>query len=265
MCGFANHSTLDCKREPLWNMGPELCAAQVPDQSFFHIDEHIDQKTSRDRSSTAIITVVRGELTAKQIELEFRNIVSHEYWKWSAKALAKNKFAMRFPNAKMVHDYSKFKLGVKEGDELMVIEPWKSSMGAKGQLQQAQFKVSGIPIDQRGLRTIAKIGGLVGKTVSIDEQTRFRHDYVRVKIACRDIRQVPPSAECNLGLFIYDFFFELEDTELQEPIPLNTATKVGDHDEHPSSKKMRTEESLISESQKGKSTEEHPKGSGKGV
>lgn len=48
MCGFANHSTLDCKREPLWNMGPELCAAQVPDQSFFHIDEHIDVKTSRE-------------------------------------------------------------------------------------------------------------------------------------------------------------------------------------------------------------------------
>jgi len=105
----------------------------------------------------------------------------------------------------------------------------------------------------------------VGKTISIDEQTRFRHDYVRVKIACRDIRQVPPSAECNLGMFIYDFFFELEDTETQEPIPLNTATKVGDPDEHPSSKKMRTEESLRSESQKGKSTKEHPKGSGKGV
>ncbi|KAG2591038.1 hypothetical protein PVAP13_5NG450180 [Panicum virgatum] len=165
----------------------------------------------------------------------------------------------------MVHDYNKFKLGVKEGDELMVIEPWKSSMGTKGQLQQAWFKVCGIPIDQRGLCTIAKIGGLVGKTVSIDEQTRFRHDYVRVKVACRDIRQVPPSAECNLGMFIYDFFFELEDTETQEPIPLNTATKVGDPDEHPSSKKMRTEESLGSESQKGKSTEEHPKGSGKGV
>ena len=123
MCGFANHNTLECKREPLWNMGPELCAAQVPDQSFFHIDEHIDLKTSKDRSSTAIITVVHGELTAKQIESEFRNIISHEYWKWSAKAITKNKFAMRFPNAKMVQEYSNFKLGVKEGNELMTIEP----------------------------------------------------------------------------------------------------------------------------------------------
>ena len=127
--------------------------------------------------------------------------------------------------------------------------------------------MSGIPIDQRGLHTIAKIGGLVGKTISIDEQTRFRHNYVRVKIACRDIRQVPLSAECNIGLFIYDFFFELEDNEAQEPIPLNTATKVGDPDEHPSSKKMRIEESLRFESQKGENTEEHTHGpgSGKGI
>jgi hypothetical protein len=60
MCGFANHGTLECKREPLWNMGPKLCAAQVTDQSFFHIDEHSDSKASRDKSSTAIITVVMG-------------------------------------------------------------------------------------------------------------------------------------------------------------------------------------------------------------
>jgi len=46
-------------------MGPELCAAQVPDQSFFHIDEHIDSKAARDKSSTAIISVIQGELTAK--------------------------------------------------------------------------------------------------------------------------------------------------------------------------------------------------------
>ena len=65
MCGFANHNTLECKKEPLWNMGPELCAAQVPDQSFFHIDEHIDSKAARDKSSTAIISVIQGELTAK--------------------------------------------------------------------------------------------------------------------------------------------------------------------------------------------------------
>ena len=124
---------------------------------------------------------------------------------------------MKFPNAKMVQDYSNFKLGVKDGDELMLIEPWNSSMGAKGKLQVAWFKVSGIPIDQRSLRTIAKVGGFVGKTLVIDENTRFRQDFVRVKIACRDVNQVPSSVECNLGLYIYDFFLRWKDLNSKKP------------------------------------------------
>jgi hypothetical protein len=113
-------------------------------------------------------------MTTKYVEAAFKNIISSEFWKWSAKQIAHNKFSMRFPNAKMVQDYSFFKLGKKDDDTQMVIEPWNSSMGAKGKLQQAWFKVSGIPVDQRGLRTIAKVGGLVGKIMAIDENTRFK-------------------------------------------------------------------------------------------
>ena len=65
MCGLNNHASLDCKREPLWNSGPELCAAQVPDQSFFYIEEQVDQKIMREKASTAINTVTNGTLTAK--------------------------------------------------------------------------------------------------------------------------------------------------------------------------------------------------------
>lgn len=42
ICGFNNHSTFDCKRCLSWYVGPELCAAQVEDQSFFYIEECID-------------------------------------------------------------------------------------------------------------------------------------------------------------------------------------------------------------------------------
>jgi preprotein translocase subunit YajC len=66
-------------------------------------------------------------------------------------------------------------------------------------------------VDQRGIRTIAKVG-LVGKTISIDENTRYNPDYVRVKIACREIAEVLESAEGNLGMFIFDFFYEREET-----------------------------------------------------
>jgi hypothetical protein len=67
----------------------------------------------------------------------------------------------------------------------------------------AWFKVSGIPADQRGVRTIAKVGGLVGKTVAIDENTIFKPEFVIVKIACRDIKEVPAIVEGALGLNIF--------------------------------------------------------------
>jgi hypothetical protein len=50
---------------------------------------------------------------------------------------------MRFPSAKMVLEYSKFDLGIKGMDVQFCIEPWTSSLSAKGQLQQAWFKVRG--------------------------------------------------------------------------------------------------------------------------
>jgi hypothetical protein len=84
-------------------------------------------------------------------------------------------------------------------------------VGAKGKLEQAWFKVKGIPVDQRGIRTIAKVGGLVRKTVEIDENTRYNPDFVRVKISCRDVMEVPESHEGNLGLYIYDFLYEREE------------------------------------------------------
>jgi hypothetical protein len=44
ICGLNNHFHYDYKREPLWNYGPELCAAQVDDQSLFFIDEQVDHR-----------------------------------------------------------------------------------------------------------------------------------------------------------------------------------------------------------------------------
>jgi hypothetical protein len=241
MCGLNNHNAYNYRREPLWNLGPELCAAQVPNQSFFFIDEHIDQKVLRERASTAIITVTRGKMTAKQLEVEFGNIIDSVTWRWSAKKVTENKFVMRFPSAKMVQEYSKFNLSIKSVDAQISIETWSSSVGAEGKLEQAWFKVRGIPIDQRGVRTIAKVGGLVAKSVEIDENTRYNPEFVRIKIACRDLMEIPESAEGNLGMYIYDFYFERE-----EPNPLHKekqkeSFRVSDPGCQPSPKKMKTQ------------------------
>jgi len=56
-----------------------------------------------------------------------------------------------------------------------------------------------ILVDQRSVKTVAKLEDLVGKVIEIDEKTRFRLDYVTMKIACRDVSKVPNKAQSALG------------------------------------------------------------------
>lgn len=96
------HSTIDCKRCLASNLSSKLCAAQVENQSFFYIDECIDQRVTQEKASTVVITVTSGAINAKQIELEFMNLIGADAYRWHARAVADGKFLMRFPTAKMV-------------------------------------------------------------------------------------------------------------------------------------------------------------------
>ena len=180
-------------------MGLELCAAQVEDQSFFFIDECIDPRVATENASTTVISVKSGSVNAKQIELEFMNLIGADAWRWRARPVADGKFLLRFPTAKMVTEWYRLKnLTMRSGAQIQM-DPWSPAAEAKGVLQTSWFKVSGIPTDQRSLRTLAKVGGLVGKVLEVDEGTRYRYDYVRLRIACREVSRVPKTAEGTLG------------------------------------------------------------------
>lgn len=109
-------------------------------------------------------------------------------------------------------------------------------MGAKDVLQSGWFRVSKIPADQRSVKTLAKVGGLVGKVIEIDEGSRYRYDYVRLKIACRDVSKVPKSAEGTLSMYIIDFGFEREMAEEGGEKVLKSGIKVGDDNLRPAKK-----------------------------
>ncbi|PWZ28138.1 hypothetical protein Zm00014a_041972 [Zea mays] len=110
----------------------------------------------------------------------------------------------------------------------ITIDPWTPAVNAKGCLQKGWFRISGIPMEQRSLVTIAKVGGLVGKVVEIDERTRLRNEYVTARIACRDVTAVPGVVESSLGLFLYDFFFEREIHSEEDDQNLETGIRVDD-------------------------------------
>lgn len=109
ICGFTNHTTYGCKKCLPWNYGPELCATQVEDQSFMFIDECVDPRVAREKASTTVISVINGSANAKQIELEFMNLIGADAWRWHARPIGEKKFLMRFSTAKMASQWSNLK------------------------------------------------------------------------------------------------------------------------------------------------------------
>lgn len=240
ICGCNTHVTYDCINCLPWNYGPELCAAQVEGQGFFHIDEIIDPKVAREKASTAVISIISGSVSAKDIEHMFMNLLGSDAWCWTVRPMNESTFVMRFPTAKMVKEWSQIKTMFMKGCEAKIqIDSWSQPGVSKGQLQMGWFRVTNIPRDQRSIITLAKVGGLVGKVMEIDEKSRYIVDYVRLKIACRDISKVPKTAEGVLGLTVYDFGFEREIAEDNNEKVLKSGIKVTEG--QPPNKKPRAE------------------------
>lgn len=87
-----------------WNTGPELCAAQVEDQSFFYIKECLVPRLSKEKDCIGVVNVLQGQATGKQIEQQMRYLVGSNSWKWNARQVGENRFVMRFPSAAALHD-----------------------------------------------------------------------------------------------------------------------------------------------------------------
>uniref|UniRef100_A0A453QMC0 DUF4283 domain-containing protein n=1 Tax=Aegilops tauschii subsp. strangulata TaxID=200361 RepID=A0A453QMC0_AEGTS len=83
-------------------------------------------------------------------------------------------------------------------------------VGAKGVLNIAWVNVSNIPLDKRCEKNIAYVGSLVGVTLDIDKSTINRPESVRIKLGCRDAKNIPAKAEGVLGDHFYDFFYSVD-------------------------------------------------------
>jgi hypothetical protein len=194
----------------LCEMVVSLCATQVDGQAFFLIPDRPSQIQSKERTTTAIITVLKGEMNAKQLEDEFTRLLSGT-WRWTARKVSDNKFTMRFPSVQLIKDWSRFNpVKIRTVKAKIQIDQWNGSIGAKAELQWAWFRVRGIPDDKKSEDPAAYAGSLVGATMEVDKGSLHRPDYVRVKIAARDVSKVPEIAEGAIIPFLYDFHYERE-------------------------------------------------------
>jgi hypothetical protein len=165
------------------------------------------ESNARERVNTA---VVKGSITAKQLEDEFSRILP-EGWRWTARKVADNMFTVRFPNALLIQEWACFNpISMRSVKAKIHIASWNGSVGAKWELQQAWFRVRGVPYDKRSAKTLAYVGSLVGLTTEVDKSTLNIADYVRVKIAAKDVSKIPESTEGAIIPYMYDFFYERE-------------------------------------------------------
>jgi hypothetical protein len=153
---------------------------------------------------------VKGVISAKQLEDEFFRIHS-DGWRWTAREVADYMYTVRFPNAPVIQEWACFNpIKMKSVKAKVHVASWNGLVGAKGELQQAWFRVRGVPYDKRSDKTLAYVGSLVGATAEVDKSTLNKADYARVKIAARDVSKIPESAEGAILPYLYEFFYERE-------------------------------------------------------
>jgi hypothetical protein len=100
--------------------------------------------------------------------------------------------------------------------------------------------VRGIPYDKRSKETATYAGSLVGATADVDRTSLNRTDYVRVKIATRDVSKVPEIVEGTILPYLYDFHYE-RDVEMGKTTPAITIQVPNTkEDECPKAKKTKT-------------------------
>ncbi|PNT64426.1 hypothetical protein BRADI_4g28417v3 [Brachypodium distachyon] len=216
-CGILGHVVRDCPRNFFEDCSAPMCGFQAKGQGLFFIPPIPSEKTTKDKNSSVVITVVEGVATARQVEAAF-NLLFAGTWRCSARPIGPDRFVMRFPNAKKVEEFSFFKGFVLQNTSAKVnVDPWTPCIGAKGEMDQAWVKA-----------VVAFVGSLVGVTLDIDPVTLSKPEYVRIKLGCVDAYNIAASAEGYLGTLLYDFFFECESVIVSHKKNNEKATVLSD-------------------------------------
>jgi hypothetical protein len=84
-----------------------VCYSGGGGQGFLCMPNRSAEQNARERVNTAMTIVVKGVVTAKQIEEEFTRILP-SVWRWTARRVADNMFTMTFPNALLINEWACF-------------------------------------------------------------------------------------------------------------------------------------------------------------
>ena len=254
-CGKLGHIRPICQAVLPWECVASVCGFQSPGLGFFYCPDRSSPKQLKERASSIVISVLQGHPSTRELELEFNEYLGTS-WRCSARPINDSQFVMRFPNPNEVQRACFFgkRMEMRQCEAVISLSPWSASVGAKALLHKAWVRVRNIPTEKRCEDNIAFAGSLVGVTLEVDQATIHRPEYCRILLGCRDIDQLPPSAEGVLGDHFYIFSYEVESIVVKGP-PVD---KIGitsgsfDHsqlDPHP--KRARTDVPSVGETSDG--------------
>jgi hypothetical protein len=262
-CKKEGHVARACPEIMPWECIAPFCGLAAPELGFHVIQDDGDEEAARENANLAVITIKEGDVTARQVEGEFKaQAGQNSTWRWYAKRIADKKFQMKFPTASKVEELAFFngmEMRTVPGVKFKV-DKWNPHVGAKAEINTAWFRISGVPIEKRSEKIAALIVSLVGVPFEVDKNNLKRGDYIRVKIGCRDISKVPARVEGLLDRHFYDFTFQREVPVEGASTSWNTWTRNADrnNEDNPSPKKARKGEG--SSFQKGKTSNDQGEG-----
>lgn len=71
----------------------QFCGSATLEHGFFYIEDTHREQNNKDTSTPGIVDVIEGNVSAKQIEGEFKALASEgSTWRWYAKKIADRKF-----------------------------------------------------------------------------------------------------------------------------------------------------------------------------
>jgi hypothetical protein len=136
----------------------------------------------------------------------------HINWKFFAKSVSATEFRTRFPNAKSIDELAHVgKLFMKTVPGAIIrLVKWNGDITPISYMEEAWFRVTGIPIKYRCKSTAYYVASMVGKPLALDKNYLRNFSYIRVKIGCQDITLAPEKRIGEIRKAFYEFHFTRE-------------------------------------------------------
>jgi hypothetical protein len=117
---------------------------------------------------------------------------------------------------------------------IISLEKWAGDIEPISVMQEAWFRIKGIPMKFRNKSTAYYAASLVGKPLALDKKYLRHFAFVRVKIGSQDLALVPNSriGEIKKGFYEFQYSRELFDPSSnagnKTVVPVDAPSKEGD-------------------------------------